>query len=396
MALEARGMEQDVEDGEISDSDSDMPKPQDDNNAARAFQGNISGCAPAIPYRTTKSLDSSEDSFSDSDDDSFWKRKRQKCFNLPPVKQEPFQFNQSQQKQTTAVGGRKINNIWGSVLQEQNQDAVATELGILGMEGSIDKSRQSETYNYLLAKKLMKQAQEEVESLDKELDEYMQDDKRSVAKEEENGKGHLKRKRPVKERLGERQEMNYKGRYEITEDDSEEKVADEIAYRLREPKKDLIVRVVKIIGTRKAIELLMETAEVEQNGGLFVVNGSRRRTPGGVYLNLLKNTPSIKEEQIKEIFYVENQKEYENKKAAKKRRMQVLGKKMKQAIKGLNLQEYDDASRETFASDTTEALASLDDLQEGHSEIKMEGHSEIKMDPEDTIEMDNAHDLEIF
>ncbi|XP_019410749.1 PREDICTED: phosphorylated adapter RNA export protein isoform X1 [Crocodylus porosus] len=373
-----------------------VQKPQDDNNAARAFQGNISGCAPAIPYRTTKSLDSSEDSFSDSDDDSFWKRKRQKCFNLPPVKQEPFQFNQSQQKQTTAVGGRKINNIWGSVLQEQNQDAVATELGILGMEGSIDKSRQSETYNYLLAKKLMKQAQEEVESLDKELDEYMQDDKRSVAKEEENGKGHLKRKRPVKERLGERQEMNYKGRYEITEDDSEEKVADEIAYRLREPKKDLIVRVVKIIGTRKAIELLMETAEVEQNGGLFVVNGSRRRTPGGVYLNLLKNTPSIKEEQIKEIFYVENQKEYENKKAAKKRRMQVLGKKMKQAIKGLNLQEYDDASRETFASDTTEALASLDDLQEGHSEIKMEGHSEIKMDPEDTIEMDNAHDLEIF
>lgn len=30
-----------------------------------------------------------------------------------------------------------------------------------------------------------------------------------------------------------------------------------------------------------------------------VKNGTRRRTPGGVYLNLLKNTPSIKEEQIK-------------------------------------------------------------------------------------------------
>lgn len=32
----------------------------------------------------------------------------------------------------------------------------------------------------------------------------------------------------------------------------------------------------------------METAEVEQNGGLFIMNGSRRRTPGGVFLNLLK------------------------------------------------------------------------------------------------------------
>lgn len=32
---------------------------------------------------------------------------------------------------------------------------------------------------------------------------------------------------------------------------------------------------------------------------LFLQNGSRRRTPGGVFLNLLKNTPSISEEQIK-------------------------------------------------------------------------------------------------
>lgn len=30
-----------------------------------------------------------------------------------------------------------------------------------------------------------------------------------------------------------------------------------------------------------------------------IKNGTRRRTPGGVYLNLLKNTPSVKEEQIK-------------------------------------------------------------------------------------------------
>ncbi|NXF41651.1 PHAX protein, partial [Nyctibius bracteatus] len=414
MALEARRMEGDVEDGELSGSDSDMPgagspgdsqqKLHDGNDSGRPFQSNISSCAPSVPYRTTKSLDSSDESFSESDDDScLWKRKRQKCFNFSPAKSEPFQLSQSHQKQT-AVGGKKVNNIWGVVLQEQNQDAVATELGILGMDGSIDRSRQSETYNYLLAKKLMKEAQQkEAETLDKELDEYMQDDKKTFPAEQENGQGFLKRKRPVKDRLGDRQEMKYKGRYEITEEDSEEKVLWSIllkiiltinvpfffpSLRLCEPKKDLIARVVKIIGKRKAIELLMETAEVEQNGGLFIVNGTRRRTPGGVYLNLLKNTPSIKEEQIKEIFYLENQKEYENKKAAKKRRIQVLGKKMKKAIKGLNLQEYDDASRETFASDTNEALASLDDLQEGHHEARME--------PDDIIEIDNAHDLEIF
>lgn len=114
---------------------------------------------------------------------------------------------------------------------EQNQDAVATELGILEMEGTIDKSRQSETYNYLLAKKLKRDSEEHTKELDKELDDYMRGSKKIGSKEEENGQGHLKRKRPVKDRVGDRLEMNYKGRYEITEDDSQEKVADEISFR---------------------------------------------------------------------------------------------------------------------------------------------------------------------
>lgn len=44
-----------------------------------------------------------------------------------------------------------------------------------------------------------------------------------------------------------------------------------VLIRLQEPKKDLIARVVRILGNKKAIELLMETAEVEQNGGLFIM-----------------------------------------------------------------------------------------------------------------------------
>ncbi|KAL6037146.1 hypothetical protein STEG23_022988 [Scotinomys teguina] len=296
MALEAG----DMEEGQLSDSDSDMTVVPSDRpmQMAKVLGGGSVACAPASNYRTVKNVDSSEESVDSDEDGSPWKHKRQKCFN-PPLKPEPFPFGQSSQK-TALNGGKKVNNIWGAVLQEQNQDAVAFELGILGMEGTIDKSRQSETYNYLLAKKLKRESQEYRKELDKDLDEYMHGDKKPGAKEEENGQGHLKRKRPVKDRLGNRLEMNYKGRYEITEDDSQEKVADEIAFRLQEPKKDLIARVVRIIGTKKAIELLMETAEVEQNGGLFIMNGSRRRTPGGVFLNLLKNTPSISEEQIKQ------------------------------------------------------------------------------------------------
>ncbi|XP_051019213.1 phosphorylated adapter RNA export protein [Acomys russatus] len=383
MALEAG----DMEDGQLSDSDSDMTVVPSDRplQMAKVLGASSVACAPASLYRTVKHVDSSEESVDSDDDCSPWKRKRQK--GLTPPKAEPFPFGQSGQK-PAVNGGKKINNIWGAVLQEQSQDAVATELGILGMDGTIDKSRQSETYNYLLAKKLRREAQESTKELDKDIEEYMHADKKPGPKEEENWHGHLKRKRPVKDRLGNRVEMNYKGRCEITEDDSQEKVADEIAFRLQEPKKDLIARVVRIIGNKKAIELLMETAEVEQNGGLFIMNGSRRRTPGGVFLNLLKNTPSISEEQIKEIFYVENQKEYENKKAARKRRTQLLGKKMKQAIKSLNFQEDDDTSRETFASDTNEALASLDEAQEGPGETKL--------DAEEAIEVDHPQDLDIF
>lgn len=209
---------------------SHLQKVLDGDGSVRSFQSTATAYIPVSHYRTVTSVDSSEESFSDSDDDSsLWKRKRQKCLN-PPSKSEPFQFDQNSQKPPVG-GAKKVNNIWGAVLQEQNQDAVATELGILGMEGTIDKSRQSETYNYLLAKKLKRESQECTKELDKELDEYMHSSKNVGSREEENGQGHLKRKRPVKDRVGYRLEMNYKGRYEITEEDSQEKVADEISFR---------------------------------------------------------------------------------------------------------------------------------------------------------------------
>ncbi|XP_078070696.1 phosphorylated adapter RNA export protein [Mustelus asterias] len=409
-----------LEDGEVLDSASDSEmttgaEPQNQQAAIPNFSAtpfNAQNNAQAPPsvfalnshYRTAASDNSSEDSDHDSDEEErlLWRRKRQKCSHVGnnlPLKSPVIPFGPvgdgfTGTGHSVKAGGRKINNVWGTVLQEQNQDAVATELGILEMEGNVTmNSRQSETYNYVLAKKMMakqrvEEEEEEMNKLEAELDEYVQDGKKSKSQEECN-QSNLKRKRPVKERLGERLEMNYEGKNDITEDDTPDKISNEIAYRLREPKTDLIHRVVKTIGRKKAIELLIQTAEVEQNGGLMIVDGSRRRTPGGVYLQLLKNTPSITQDQIKEIFYDENQREYNCKKAAKKRRRHIIGKKMKQAIKELNLQVDDDASRETFASDTNDALASVEDTEEVHME-------KPALDPEDAIELDNSNDLEIF
>lgn len=100
------------------------------------------------------------------------------------------------------------------------------------------------------------------------------------------------------------------------------------------------------------------------------MSGSGRRTAGEFSLALRENTFSISEEQFKDISYIKKQEEFENKKAVRKKRTQVLGEKMKQAVKSLNFQEDDDISQEMFGSNTNEAPASLDESQEGHGETK--------------------------
>lgn len=393
-------MHGDLEDGEISGSDSDTEMgataaaAQAPTQAPMAFSAlSTQNRNASLPYRSTERTVESSDSDADSSDDEAvsWRRKRQKVSSAP---RPPACTSRVGPTPLPAPGGRKVNNIWGSVVQEQCQDAITAELGVFGMDGVDMSSRNVETYNFVLARKIMEKEremerlsrdEEEVSMMDEELDAYMKGRGSEVV-----AGGEAKRKRPAKERLGPRAEMDVKGRYEITEDDPDDKVIDEIAHRLQEPKKELIDRVVKIVGKKKAIELLGETATLEESGGVYTMDGSRRRTPGGVYLNLLKNTPSITKAQIRQIFFDEQQKDCKSKKAAQKRRRQVVAKKMKQAISTLNLQEHDDVSRETFASDTNEALESLEET------VEEEAQEEAAVGTEETAVVYNSADLEVF
>lgn len=211
--------------------------------AAPAFTGlSFQSRVPAQPapsatsYRNIPAADSSG-SDSDSDEDAaLWRRKRQKCVHPPPVPSGPAMTPvQPFGPTTTGTMSRKVNNIWGSIVQEQNQDVMAAELGIMGMEGDLNvQSRQSEAYNYVFARKMMErerelereqQEQDETAMLDDQLEDYM---KKGTSNESDC---HLKRKRSAKERLGPRAEMDFQGRCEITADDPEEKVIDEIAHR---------------------------------------------------------------------------------------------------------------------------------------------------------------------
>lgn len=175
--------------------------------------------ASVTGYRNSINTDSS-----DSDDDVVpLRQKRRKCSSVPaPV---------GGTRTATGPFARKVNNIWGSVVQEQSQEAVVAELGIMGMEGNVSmSSRQSETYNYVLARKMMEKERKEEEGvksmLDVQLETYMQQ-----RGEAQTNHSCSKRKRPAKERLGVRAEMDFEGRYKLTEDDAEDRVVDEIAHR---------------------------------------------------------------------------------------------------------------------------------------------------------------------
>lgn len=66
-------------------------------------------------------------------------------------------------------------------------------------------------------------------------------------------------------------------------------------------------------------------------------------------------------------------------------------KKMKQAIRALDLQEHDDVSRETFASDTNEALESLEDAAEPGPP-----QADFSLSAEDAAVVYSSTDLEVF
>lgn len=73
--------------------------------------------------------------------------------------------------------------------------------------------------------------------------------------------------------------------------------AQRIAGQLQEPLLWLIENVIKVLGPARADQLLQETLAIEAAGGLMTVHGDRRRTPGGVYLKLLKEKTSPEEQE---------------------------------------------------------------------------------------------------
>lgn len=67
-----------------------------------------------------------------------------------------------------------------------------------------------------------------------------------------------------------------------------EQAAATISAQLGEPNIPLLEQVITHIGPQKALAFLQRTLEIESSGGAMVLDGTRRRTPGGVFFALVK------------------------------------------------------------------------------------------------------------
>jgi hypothetical protein len=77
----------------------------------------------------------------------------------------------------------------------------------------------------------------------------------------------------------------------VTDTSTPQQIAAAIADRLGETEagpRRTIARIVQELGAERALALLQETLQIEAADGMLLPDGSRRRTPGGVFFSLVK------------------------------------------------------------------------------------------------------------
>jgi hypothetical protein len=82
---------------------------------------------------------------------------------------------------------------------------------------------------------------------------------------------------------------------DTTEKTVEPSTPQAMAQALQEPNVALLSRVVKVLGPERANVILAQTLEMQANGGMPRLDGQGMRTPGGMYLYLVKEQSSRRE-----------------------------------------------------------------------------------------------------
>lgn len=102
--------------------------------------------------------------------------------------------------------------------------------------------------------------------------------------------------------------------------DSASSLGEELAAKLSEPKTELMVGVVEEFGPAVALELFAQTQTMEREGGGMIKNGARRRTPGGLFLHLLRESKAVDREKVRQFFAQSNDQQQQQKSGGGRKR----------------------------------------------------------------------------
>ncbi|XP_058809161.1 phosphorylated adapter RNA export protein [Phymastichus coffea] len=246
--------------------------------------------------------DASDASESDSDSDAGHSRVKRPKIKIKRCKAAIQQFRPNNDKY----------KVWCTQVQEES---LTEDLVSCGVTRNIYHDRSVESYDYTLGYSRGSKKNQDNNTSDEEQEIETRLTNKRTFSDRRNIKLRLSKRRQSHE-----DEEDPKGSARIlpeltaTTASTDDEVAADIANKLSEKKDVLIRRVVEILGKEEAIDFFQKTKKIEEEGGMLIMNGSRRRTPGGIYLFLVKNDDHIPQPKIREIFYQDKKETTERKK----------------------------------------------------------------------------------
>src|SRR6516164_5662256 len=75
----------------------------------------------------------------------------------------------------------------------------------------------------------------------------------------------------------------------------DELTVNHLADVLQEPNRPLLRQVLRTLGQDRCAALLVDALQCEANGGMRTMDGTRQRTPGGVFFQLVKERTTARE-----------------------------------------------------------------------------------------------------
>ncbi|GAA53882.1 phosphorylated adapter RNA export protein [Clonorchis sinensis] len=263
----------------------------------RLPEGYLNKPAPNIMSYRTQPLPSSSDEGSDGgEEDVFWKRK-------PPCAQKRAATD-SDVTMVQATKKRPRNNVWLNVL---NECALDEALSGANFHEKRDTSRGVESY-------LVQSDTDQVDNIGWESRSP------SCDKPANRFSGRLPPRRWDPSISRKHVSVNF--------DSPSDAVKAALVELLNEPNDILIGQIVDVLGVQRSLEFYFLTEDVEEAGGIYYADGSQRRSRGGVFLNLIKRSDEVTEDEKKAMFALSRR----VKDRIKRKRKQLKQAKEKQAI----------------------------------------------------------------